>query len=368
MTYSRQRHRFLRWDYWHIDPLLLSLLSLLSLVGLIILYSASNGHFAMVEKQAARMLVAFGVMLLFAQIPSRYYRAWTPAFFIITSILLVLVLVLGQRSQGAQRWLDLGFFRFQPSELMKLAMPMMMAYVFQHQLPPKLKTLALSILVLVIPVLLTTKQPDLGTAILISISGLIVIVMAGVSWQLLVSVSTLGLISAPFLWHFMHNYQKQRVITLFHPENDPLGSGYHIIQSKIALGSGGLLGKGYLHGTQSHLQFLPAHTTDFIFAVGGEEFGLLGSIAILLLFFGILCRCLYISGNAQSNFTRLLSSALGLTFFMSAVINIGMVIGILPVVGVPLPLISYGGSSMLTTMACFGILMSIHTHRKLWSS
>ncbi len=365
---NRQRIKWLNWQYWHLDPVLMGLLALLACIGLFILYSASGSNATIVEKQSVRMLFAFAIMVVFAKIPSEYYQRWALAFFLITCALLIGVILLGQSSQGAQRWLNLGFFHFQPSELMKLAMPMMLAYCLQHQLPPRLKMLLVSAILLCIPVILTAKQPDLGTAILIAISGICVIFIAGIRWRLLITLLSIALISTPFLWHLLHDYQKERVITFFNPETDPLGSGYHIIQSKIAVGSGGLLGKGYLQGTQSHLQFLPAHTTDFIFAVSSEEFGLIGSIAIIILFFAILCRCLYISMHAQSNFNRLLASALCLTFFMSAFINISMVIGILPVVGIPLPLISYGGSSMLTTLASFGIIMSIHTHRKLWSS
>lgn len=362
------KNRFLQWQYWHLDPVLLTLLGLLASAGLVILYSASNANWLIIEKQAVRMLTAFAILFCFAQIPLHYYQRWAPWFFLSVTVLLIALVFFGENIQGARRWLNLGFFHLQPSELMKLAMPMMLAYVLQNQIPPTIKALLLAAVLLAIPVTLTARQPDLGTATLIAISGITVIFIAGIGWRLIFSLLTLGLISLPFLWHFMHAYQKDRVLTFLNPEKDPLGSGYHIIQSKIAIGSGGISGKGYLQGTQSHLQFLPANTTDFIFAVGGEEFGLMGGTLITLLFFAILWRSLYISANAQSNFARLLSSALCISFFLSAFINIGMVIGILPVVGVPLPLISYGGSSMLTTLAGFGIIMSIHTHRKLWGN
>lgn len=365
---NNPKNRFLQWQYWHIDPILLTLLGLLASTGLVILYSASNANWLIVEKQGIRMLVAFAILFCFAKIPLHYYQRWAPWVFFSITLLLIAVIFFGENIQGARRWLNFGFFHLQPSELMKLAMPMMLAYVLQDQIPPKIKTLLLAAILLALPVALTARQPDLGTATLIAISGIAVIFIAGIGWRLIFSLITLGLISLPFLWHFMHSYQKERVITFLNPEKDPLGSGYHIIQSKIAIGSGGISGKGYLQGTQSHLQFLPANTTDFIFAVGGEEFGLIGGTLIALLFFAILWRSLYISANAQSNFTRLLSSALCISFFLSAFINIGMVIGILPVVGIPLPLISYGGSSMLTTLAGFGIIMSIHTHRKLWGN
>ncbi len=365
----KQKIKMLRWYKWHIDPLLLSLLIILALFGLFILYSASNSNLAMVKQQGLRMLVSFAVMLVFAQIPPRHYRRWAPWFFSVSLILLILVLLVGHIQQGARRWLSLGFFHFQPSELMKLSMPMMLAYLLSLKpLPPSLKMLSLSAVVLAVPVLLTARQPDLGTAILIAASGLFVLILAGMSWKLLSSLFALAALCTPILWHFMHQYQRNRVLTFLNPERDPLGSGYHIIQSKIAIGSGGLLGKGYLHGTQSHLQFLPAHATDFIFAVASEELGLIGCGILVLLFFAILGRGIYISMQAQNNFNRLLSGSLSLIFFISALINIGMVIGILPVVGVPLPLVSYGGSSMLTMMASFGMIMSTHTHRKLWSS
>lgn len=364
-----QQIRKLIWQSLHIDPPLLLLLMLLSCVGLFILYSASNSNINMVERQAVWMLIGFVLMLLFASIPPHYYRQWAPWFFTGTLILLVMVLLMGHTSQGARRWLNLGFIHIQPSEFMKLAMPTMLAYYLSNKpLPPKLLPLLTAATLLAIPVLLTAKQPDLGTAILIGFSGFFVLLLAGIHWRLLISVIALGILSTPILWHFMHQYQRNRVLTLLNPERDPLGTGYHIIQSKIAIGSGGFTGKGFLHGTQSHLQFLPAHATDFIYAVACEELGLIGCLSLLFVFLAVLARCLYICIQGQNNFNRLLAGSLCLTFFISAFINIGMVIGILPVVGVPLPLISYGGSSILTTMASFGMIMSIHTHRKLWSS
>lgn len=359
----------LRWYRLHIDPVLMLLLLLLCSFGLLILYSASNSNLEMLEKQTARLLCGFLVLLIFANIPPHYYKRWAPWFFSATLILLIFVLFFGHTSQGAQRWLNVGIFRFQPSEFMKLAMPMMLAYYLSDKpLPVRFFHLTIAACLLTVPVLLTAKQPDLGTAILIAGSGFFVLLLAGLSWRLLLTVFSIGAGCTPILWHFMHQYQRNRVLTLLNPERDPLGTGYHIIQSKIAIGSGGFLGKGFLQGTQSHLQFLPAHATDFIYAVISEEFGFLGCFTIVLLFFCILWRCLRISAQAQNNFNRLLSGSLCLTFFISAFINIGMVIGILPVVGVPLPFISYGGSSILTTMVSFGIIMSIHTHRKLWSS
>jgi len=371
-SYEQRRKRRLqklRWQFWHIDPPLFFLLILLGVVGILILYSASNSNFNMVAKQMLRMVFAFGVMLVFAKIPPSYFYRWAPWFFVMIVALLFLVLLVAKFHHGGKRWMDLAGFIFQPSEFMKLAMPLMLSYYLSDKsLPPNFKTIAITVLILFVPFVLIAKQPDLGTAILVLLSGIFILILAGLSIRLLITLFSVGILSTPILWYFMHQYQKDRVLTLLNPERNPLGTGYHIIQSKIALGSGGFLGKGFLHGTQSHLQFLPAHATDFIYAVAGEEFGLLGCLFIILLVLAILSRCLYISINAQNNFTRLLSGSLCLTFFTSAFINIGMVIGILPVVGVPLPLISYGGSSMLTLMASFGMIMSIHTHRKLWSS
>ena len=314
-------------------------------------------------------MMAFSLLLIFAQISPRRYHQWAPWLYCIGLILLILVLVIGRVDQGAQRWLNLGFMNLQPSEIMKLAMPMMLAwFLSDKKLPPDAKSLLLCCILLAVPVILTAKQPDLGTAIIITASALSVLLLAGMRWRLIVSLMGVAVLSAPILWHFMHQYQKERVLTFLNPERDPLGTGYHIIQSKIAIGSGGVFGKGWLEGTQSHLSFLPAHTTDFIFAVSGEELGLIGSILILIIYLIIFTRSLYISSQAQDTFTRLLAGSLSLTFIISALVNIGMVIGILPVVGIPLPLISYGGSSMVTTLVGFGIIMSIQTHRKLWSS
>ncbi len=359
----------LNWERLHLDPVLLVALSLLCGVGIFILYSASNQSFTMIKSELLRMGLGLVVLLLFAQIsPQRYYQ-WALWIFGMGLLLLVLVLLVGTVDNGARRWLNLGFMRFQPSEIMKLAMPMMVAWFLDDKtLPPNNKTLLMAALILLIPILATAKQPDLGTAIVIGLSGVFVILLAGIRWRLIAFFSTSFLLLAPVLWHFLHDYQKQRILTLLNPERDPLGSGYHIIQSKIAIGSGGLVGKGWLNGTQAHLKFLPEHTTDFIFAVSAEELGFIGSSLIILLLLFILGRCLYISAQAQSTFTRLLTGSLSLTFFMSAFINIGMVIGILPVVGIPLPFISYGGTSIVSLMAGFGIIMSVHTHKKLLSS
>ncbi|HLB56896.1 MAG TPA: rod shape-determining protein RodA [Coxiellaceae bacterium] len=365
----KQTVKKLRWDKFHLDPFLFFSLLILSTIGLFILYSASNASAVVVEKQIYRLIFSFILMIVFAQIPATYYKRWAPWLYGIGFILLLAVLVIGKVDLGARRWISLGFIRFQPSEIMTLAMPLMLAwFLSEKSLPPKFSLLLISGVMIILPALLIAKEPDLGTAIIVTIAGFFVLLLAGMRWRYIgLLIGALAALS-PVIWHFMHAYQKDRVLTFLNPERDPLGSGYHIIQSKIAIGSGGFFGKGYMQGTQSHLSFLPAHTTDFIFAVSGEELGLIGCIVILAVFLMIFSRCLYISLHAQDNFTRLLAGSLGLTFIASAFINLGMVTGILPVVGVPLPLISYGGSSMIALMINFGIIMSIHTHRRLWSS
>lgn len=353
----------------HLDwPLLMGLLLLIG-VGLIVLYSASNQSMDTITRQGVRMLIAFLIMWILAQIPPSKYQTWAPWLFAIGTILLLAVLAIGVIGKGAQRWLNLWIFQFQPSEIMKLAVPMTVAWYFHDKpLPPTLKQLLIAGVIIFVPALLIAKQPDLGTAIMIIAGGFGVLFLAGIRARILIVLAILAAICAPVLWHFMHDYQRARVLTFLNPERDPLGAGYHIIQSKIAIGSGGIFGKGWLNGTQSHLSFLPEHTTDFIFAVGGEEFGLIGAIILLILYLIVIGRGLYISSQAQDTFSRLLAGGLTLTFFMAAFVNIGMVTGILPVVGIPLPLVSYGGTSMVTLIASFGILMSIHTHRKLLST
>lgn len=348
----------------HIDIPLLSGLLLLSLMSFVILYSAGGQDDAIIMRQALRLLLAFAVMFAVAQIPVRYFLGWAPWLFGGGLILLIAVLLVGDISKGAQRWLDFGLVRFQPAETMKLAMPMMIAwYLSTKRLPPNVWHILIAGLLIAIPVGLIAKQPDLGTALLIASAGMFVLLLSGMSARLISACLILFAVAAPVLWHFLHDYQRQRVLTFFNPENDPLGAGYHIIQSTIAIGSGGMYGKGWLNGTQSYLDFLPERTTDFIFAVYGEEFGLIGILVLLALYLFIVARGLYIALNAQDTFSRLLGSSLTLTFFVYVFVNIGMVTGLLPVVGVPLPLISYGGTSLVTLMAAFGILMSIQTHR-----
>ena len=353
----------------HMDvPLLVGLL-LLSAIGLIVLYSASGQSTDVVIRQLIRLAAGFTMLLVLAQIPSQHFARWTPWVYGVGLFLLVAVLVMGEIGKGAQRWLDFGLLRFQPSEVMKVAVPMMVAwYLAENPLPPSRRALAAATLMIVVPTFLIARQPDLGTALLVASSGLFVLLFSGVSWRLVASV--VGMLSAvaPVLWHFLRDYQKQRVLTFLNPENDPLGAGYHIIQSKIAIGSGGWYGKGWLNGTQAHLDFLPESSTDFIFAVLAEEFGLIGIMLLLSLYFFIVARGLYIATQAQSSFNRLVAGSLVLTFFVYVFVNIGMVTGLLPVVGLPLPLVSYGGTSLVTMMAAFGILMSIHTHRRLLST
>lgn len=353
----------------HLDLTLLGLLLLLIGFGLLILYSASNANLNMIMRQGIRLSFATLIMVVLAFIPPHKYKVWTPWLYGIGLFLLFAVMVMGKIGKGAQRWLELGLFRFQPSEIMKLAVPMMAAWYLEKQSNPlPLKALIIAAIIIFIPAALIAKQPDLGTGIMVAMAGLCVVFLAGIRFKWLVMMVLLVAAAVPFIWHGMHDYQKQRVYTLIDPEQDPLGSGYHIIQSKIAIGSGGVIGKGWLEGSQSHLNFLPEHATDFIFAVNGEEFGLVGGFIIITLIFFISLRCLSIASHAQTTYTRLLAASLAMSFFFSGFVNIGMVMGILPVVGIPLPLVSYGGTAMVTFLASFGVLMSISTHRILFNS
>lgn len=353
-------------DRLHIDVALLICLLALAVISLFVLYSASGQKIDVIWRQAVRLGAAFFIMLVLAQFNPATLKRWTPWLFALGLGLLLAVLLFGDTGKGAQRWLDLGLFRFQPSEMMKLAVPMAVAwYLSDHPLPPSLQRLAVACLIIIVPTLLIAKQPDLGTALLVASAGIFVLLFAGISWRLIFASTAVLAACAPVLWHFMHDYQRQRVLTFLNPEQNPLGAGYHIIQSKIAIGSGGLYGKGWLNGTQSQLNFLPERSTDFIFAAYAEEFGLFGILALLAVYLLVIMRGLLIASQAQDSYTRLLAGSLVMTFFIYIFVNIGMVTGLLPVVGVPLPLVSYGGTSMVTLMAGFGILMSIHTHRKL---
>jgi len=353
-------------DFIHLDlPLLIALVMLCGF-GLIVLYSASGQDVGQIERQAIRLGIAFMGMLFIAQIHPTTLKRWSPWLYLLGIALLLGVMFFGQMGKGAQRWLDLGLFRFQPSEMVKIAVPMMIAWFFADKaLPPTWKHLLISLILIIIPVFLIFQQPDLGTSLLVASAGIFALFLAGTSWRIISIAGATLAASAPVLWYFMKDYQKQRVLTFMNPESDPLGSGYHIIQSKIAIGSGGFYGKGWLNGTQSHLEFLPERHTDFIFSVLAEEFGLIGILLLLTLYLFIILRGLYIASRGQDTYSRLLGGSLILVFFVYLMVNTGMVSGMLPVVGVPLPLISYGGTSLVTLMAGFGVLMSIHTHRKL---
>jgi rod shape determining protein RodA len=350
----------------HIDSFLMVCLFFTLMVGLFVLYSASGQSVARIYGQGINIIVALSFMWVAANIaPNQLERVALPLY-IFGVLLLIAVALFGSISHGAQRWLNLGFTKIQPSEIMRIAMPMMLAWYFSKQEgKPKMADFAIGGLLLLVPVALIMKQPDLGTALLITASGFYVLFLAGLSWKLLLGSVIVFAASTPILWSMLHDYQRKRIEILLDPTQDPLGAGYHTIQAIIAIGSGGTAGKGWLNGTQAQLDFLPERTTDFIFAVFGEEFGLLGNLLLLLLFTLIIMRGLVIASQAQSTFARLLAGSITLTFFTYAFVNMGMVSGILPVVGVPLPLISYGGTSMVTLCLSLGILMSIHTHKKL---
>ena len=351
-----------------IDGPLVVGLALIAAFGLIVLYSASGQSTATVVRTALRLLLGTMAMLVLARVNPNFLRRLTPWLYAGGCVLLLIVVAIGHVGMGAQRWLNLGLFRFQPSELMKLAVPMTCAwYLHERPLPPGWSSLgALSVLIL-IPVGLVAIQPDLGTAALIAIAGALVIILAGLRARVMVALVGLGALAAWFGWSFMHDYQRKRVLMFLNPQADPLGAGYHIIQSQIAIGSGGVFGKGWMNGSQAQLEFLPERSTDFIFAVVGEEFGLLG-LLLLLLYVFVVGRAIYLATQTQDTFARLLAGSLALTFFVYVFINAGMVTGLLPVVGVPLPLVSYGGSSVVTLLAGFGILMALYSRRKLIGS
>ncbi|MGQ7247519.1 rod shape-determining protein RodA [Halomonas sp. V046] len=355
------------WERLHIDPWLVGMLLVLMGSGLVVLYSASGEDLNMVIAQAIRFGVALSVMMVLARFSPATLMRWALPAYIVGVVMLIAVEVLGDIGMGAQRWLVIpGVIRFQPSELMKLAMPMMVAaWISRHELPPNWRVLVVCALLIGLPVALIARQPDLGTSLLVAAAAVFVILLAGLSWRFIAVIVVLAGSALPLLWMNMHAYQRQRVLTFLDPESDPLGAGWNIIQSTTAIGSGGLWGKGWLHGTQSQLEFLPERHTDFIVAVLGEEFGLIGMLAFLLLYLLIVARGLWLAGSAQDTFGRLLGGGIMLTFFIYVFVNIGMVSGILPVVGVPLPLVSYGGTSSVTLLAGFGILMAVHAHRRL---
>lgn len=351
---------------WHLDLPLLVVLVLCITLGLFVLYSASNRSADALIDQSVRIGIGLIGMVIIAQIPPDWFRVLSAPGYILGLLLLLLVLFVGDASMGAQRWLDIGPLRFQPSEIMKIAVPLSVAAWFHERpLPPRLPDLAAIGTLIFIPVALIANQPDLGTAVLIIGAGAGVLYFAGLRWRTIGMLLLLIAAVAPLLWFNMHDYQQERVLTFLNPSRDPAGAGYHIIQSKIAIGSGGLFGKGWLNGTQGHLNFLPESDTDFIFAVFAEEGGFLGVLGLLVLYAFLVARSLYIATQSQDTFQRLICGGLSLTFFIYVFINIGMVAGLLPVVGVPLPLISFGGTSMIVMLTAFGMLMSIHTHRKL---
>ncbi|MGB4946473.1 MAG: rod shape-determining protein RodA [Candidatus Competibacter denitrificans] len=352
---------WIRFDPW----LVLGLLAV-SGIGLVVLYSAGQRSLDLVVGQSIRLGLGFAILLTLAQIPPHYFRFWSPWIYLVGILLLLAVMVAGDVSKGARRWLDLGVLRFQPSEIMKLAVPMMMAWFFANKpLPPRLSHLLAGAFITALPFILIAQQPDLGTGLVVGFAGGIALFLAGLSWIVMFILAGLLATVIPLFWTFvMHDYQRQRVLTFLNPESDPLGTGYHIIQSKIAIGSGGIYGKGWLNGTQSHLDFLPEGSTDFIFAAFSEEFGLVGGCVLLVLYFFIIARCLYMATRGADTYGRLLSGSLTLIFFLYAFVNSGMVSGLLPVVGLPLPLFSYGGTSLVTIMAGFGMLMSVYSHRR----
>jgi rod shape determining protein RodA len=351
-----------------LDGLLLFLISLISLIGVFVLYSASNESLEVLSRQLLRILIAFTALIITSQLSIDFIRRISPWGFFSGLLLLLLVLFSGDIGQGAQRWLNLGV-RFQPSEVMKLAVPMMVAwYLYDKKIPPTGKQMLIISILILMPSFLIAKQPDLGTSILVFTAGMLVVFLSGIHFRYIITLIFLAFPSSLLLWKFMAEYQKQRVVTLLNPDSDPLGAGYNIIQSKIAIGSGGLFGKGWTNGSQVQLEFLPEKSTDFIFAVIGEEFGLLGLLTILLIYILIIARGLFIASQATDLYSRLLAGSISLTFFVYVFVNAAMVIGLMPIVGVPLPLISYGGTSMVTLMIGFGILMSINSNRKLLST
>jgi rod shape determining protein RodA len=349
-------------------PLLVGL-GLIAAYGLVVLYSASGQSLGVVIRQIAHLGMGTVALLVLAQVNPNFLRRLSPWLYLSGVLLLLVVAGMGVIGKGAQRWLDLGVLRFQPSEIMKLAVPMMCAwYLHERPLPPSPPSLVLLAVLILIPTGLVVMQPDLGTGALIAIAGGLVVMMAGLQLRVVLALAVLAALGGWLGWHHMHDYQRDRILTFINPQIDPQGAGYHIIQSQIAIGSGGVFGKGWMNGSQAQLDYLPESSTDFIFAVIGEEFGMLGLFVLLLLYAFVVGRAIYLSTQTQDTYARLLAGSLGLTFFVYVFINAGMVSGLLPVVGVPLPLISYGGTSMVTLLAGFGILMSMYSHRKLVGS
>lgn len=342
------------------------LVTILLVVGTLILYSASGASTERITVHIINIAIAVAIMWVAANVPLHYLARIALPLYLFGLILLIIVEVIGVEAKGAQRWLNLGFMRIQPSEVMKIAVPMMLAWYFdRYEAVLRFSNFVTATILVIVPVLLIARQPDLGTALLVAAAGFYVLFLAGLSMRLLFGIMVAGIAALPFLWHSLHDYQRQRILTLIDPMQDPLGAGYHTIQSTIAMGSGGFLGKGWLNGTQSQLEFLPERSTDFIFAVFGEEFGLLGNLILITLFALLIARGLVIAANAPTMFSRLLAGGITLTFFTYVFVNMGMVGGLLPVVGVPLPLISYGGTALVTLLFGVGLLMSIRTSKRL---
>lgn len=349
-----------------LDGTLLSIALALIALGIATLYSATNENPARLSAQLGNIGVALGLMWVVAQLPPQTLMRFAPPLYALGLALLVAVAFIGDVRNGARRWLDFGITSLQPSEIMKIAMPLMLAWYFQkREAMLGIADYAVAAVLLALPTAFIVRQPDLGTALLVAAAGFYVIYLAGLSWKVIAGLAVAAVASLPLAWSMLHDYQRRRILMLIDPTEDPLGAGYHIIQSTIAVGSGGILGKGWLKGTQTHLEFIPERATDFIFAVYAEEFGLIGSCLLLLLYLALVARGLMIAANAPSLFARLLAGAIVLTFFTYAFVNMGMVSGILPVVGVPLPFVSYGGTALVTLFLGIGILMSIHKHRKL---
>ncbi|WP_374664285.1 rod shape-determining protein RodA [Acinetobacter sp.] len=358
------KHDASRWTKLHLDPWLLCFLIINAMLGLMVVYSATAGDSGMVMRQATSFGVGFIIMFLCAQVPPKVYQAVSPYFYIFGLFMLLLVLAVGETRLGAKRWITLpGIGSMQPSEVMKFAMPLMMAWYFSNRaFPPKLIHIIVALVIMMVPFLLVALQPDLNIGLIIP--GIFVLFLSGMSWRLIAGALGVLAVAAPLLWmFFLQEYQKKRILTLFDPESDALGAGWNIIQSKIAIGSGGMTGKGFTEGTQSHLGYLPEHHTDFIMSTYAEEFGFIGVFLLFSLFAAIIIRCLMIGMNSFHNFGRLYAGATGLTFFFFVFLNSGMVSGILPVTGDPLPLMSYGGTAVISMLAGMGIVMSIHTHR-----
>ena len=367
ITPSEQKQRLISGfsTLFRVDTKLFVLVMIVTIIGLITIYSNTGGDSTLVIKQIIRIMIGLAAMVFLAQILPDTFRLFAPILYTLTLFLLILVIFFGV-GKTAGRWLDLYVIRFQPSELMKIFVPLMLAWYYSDKpLPPRFIYLVIGSIFVILPMLLIIKQPDLGTALLIGMSGAVAILLVGMSWRFFIGASISLAALIPLLWINLHDYQKQRVLTFFNPESDPLGSGYHLMQSKIALGSGGIFGKGFLGGTQSKLEFLPEHSTDFIFSAFGEEFGFLGTLILMTLYLFIALRGLGISIKATDNFGRVLSGTISLTIFLYVIVNVGMVIGLLPVVGAPLPFMSYGGTSMVTLFASLGIIMSIKSHQRI---